>query len=164
MIIIIVAFDENNVIGNNGKIPWNLPGDMKLFKQRTIGNSVIMGRKTWESLPKKPLPDRYNIVITSQVGNYEDLSSVNLSFVDSIHKSIRKANKKLPDKDIFVIGGGEIYSAFLKSGVVDKIIVTRVSGKHTGDSYFPNIGDEWKIISDNKHEDGFAVQEYDRLH
>ena len=64
MFTILVAYDENRVIGNEGRLPWDLPKDLKLFKERTLDNIVIMGRKTWESLPVKPLPKRLNIVVS----------------------------------------------------------------------------------------------------
>lgn len=156
--IILVAYDDNRVIGYKGDIPWYLPEDLKLFKERTTGHPVIMGRKTWDSLPKKPLPNRYNIVITRQPDKYED--SENAVFVDSMAKAIRLANKKMPNREAFVIGGSQVYTAALELGVVDKIIVSKVPGEHEGDSHFPKLGDDWvcKWI-DDEHE-GFSVFEY----
>lgn len=160
MTAIVVAYDDNRVIGYKGEIPWYLPEDLKLFKERTTGHPIIMGRKTWDSLPKKPLPKRHNIVITRQPEEYEEGPDV--SFVDSMAKAIRLANKRIPNREAFIIGGSQVYSVALQLGIVDKVIVSKVPGEHEGDTYFPSLGDDWvcKWIDDSCK--GFVVFEYER--
>lgn len=156
MTAIIVALDDNKVIGNKGDIPWHLPGDLKLFKERTMGHPIIMGRKTWESLPKKPLPGRFNIVITRQKMEHEDVL-----FVDSMAKAIFEANKHSPKLEPYIIGGSEIYYLAFASGAVDRVVITKVPGEHEGDTYFPAIDRSWKCNWTEEHE-GFTVLEYTR--
>lgn len=145
---IIVAFDENMGIGKDDKLLWNLGDDMKHFKNTTNGHTVIMGRKTYESIPKKfrPLPNRVNIVITRNP-DYEDEGAI---VVNSPEKAIEKA-KEFADKVIFITGGGEIYKAFLNQ--VDKIIATKVkTGGHLEhDTYFPELKG-YRILSSEFHQ------------
>ena len=126
---IIAAVSINNVIGNNNKLIWKLSNDLKRFKNLTTNHSVIMGRKTFESLPK-PLPDRDNIVITRDT-NY---SKPNIQVCSSIEDAI---NLTKTDTQPFIIGGGEIYSQTIN--IVDKIELTRVHEEFDGDAYFPEI-------------------------
>ena len=135
MISVIVAYDENRCIGNSSSnnIPWYIPSDLIHFKQVTMGATVIMGRKTWESLDRKALPDRYNIVITRNADLYNKEYS-DIDFVSSINivKNIKNSN-------IFVIGGAEIYKEFLVANLVDRIYITKVNAIYDGDIYFPII-------------------------
>ena len=126
---IIAAVSINNVIGNNNKLIWKLSNDLKRFKNLTTNHSVIMGRKTFESLPN-PLPDRDNIVITRDT-NY---SKPNIQVCSSIEDAI---NLTKTDTQPFIIGGGEIYSQTIN--IVDKIELTRVHEEFDGDAYFPEI-------------------------
>ena len=126
---IIAAVSINNVIGNNNKLIWKLSNDLKRFKNLTTNHSVIMGRKTFESLPN-PLPDRNNIVITRDT-NY---SKPNIQVCSSIEDAI---NLTKTDTQPFIIGGGEIYSQTIN--IVDKIELTRVHEEFDGDAYFPEI-------------------------
>ena len=126
---IIAAVSINNVIGNNNKLIWKLSNDLKRFKNLTTNHSVIMGRKTFETLPK-PLPDRDNIVITRDT-NY---SKPNIQVCSSIEDAI---NLTKTDTQPFIIGGGEIYSQTIN--IVDKIELTRVHKEFDGDAYFPEI-------------------------
>ncbi len=126
---IIAAVSINNVIGNNNKLIWKLSNDLKRFKNLTTNHSVIMGRKTFESLPN-PLPDRDNIVITRDT-NY---SKPNIQVCSSIEDAI---NLTKTDTQPFIIGGGEIYSQTIN--IVDKIELTRVHKEFDGDAYFPEI-------------------------
>lgn len=145
-IITIAAAGENNrVIGCQGKIPWHLPSDLKRFKELTVGNVVIMGRKTLESLPNnsRPLPERINIVL-SQTQKIEDGDkSNNLFFVNSPEEALKKARSF--GKNIFIIGGQSIFELFLP--VSEKIILTLVIGKKfEGDAFFPEINPkEWQL-------------------
>ncbi len=104
-IIGIVAVDRNLAIGKGGTLPWHYPADMKFFKQTTIGNAVVMGSRTWQTL-KKPLPDRMNIVLTSKQNTAAD-SIVTLPDVESV----LTLGKTLTG-DLFVIGGAQVYEAF----------------------------------------------------
>ena len=126
---IIAAVSINNVIGNNNKLIWKLSNDLKRFKNLTTNHSVIMGRKTFESLPN-PLPNRDNIVITRDT-NY---SKPNIQVCSSIEDAI---NLTKTDTQPFIIGGGEIYSQTIN--IVDKIELTRVHKEFDGDAYFPEI-------------------------
>ena len=140
IISFIVAVSENNVIGKDNKLPWTLPTDMKYFKNITWAIPVIMGRKSFESLGK-PLPGRKNIVITRN----KDWKAEGTEVVHSIDQAIISATK-LDVKEIFVIGGAEIFQSALPSA--DRIYLTRVHGKFDGDAFFPEIKqEEWKLVS-----------------
>jgi len=139
MISIIVAKSKNNVIGSNGSIPWNIPKDLKYFKELTEGNTVIMGRKTYESLPKdkKPLPNRINIVITRDI----NFTANGCIVLGSLEEAILKIDNR---KDTFIIGGGEIYKQAIN--FVDKIYITEINDEYEGDTYFPEISDKWNLV------------------
>ena len=139
---IIAAVSTNNVIGNDNKLIWKLSNDLKRFKNLTTNHSVIMGRKTFESLPN-PLPDRDNIVITRDT-NY---SKPNIQVCSSIEDAI---NLTKTDTQPFIIGGGEIYSQTIN--IVDKIELTRVHGEFDGDAYFPEIPlDIFELINEENY-------------
>ena len=139
---IIAAVSINNVIGNNNKLIWKLSNDLKRFRNLTTNHSVIMGRKTFESLPN-PLPDRDNIVITRDT-NY---SKPNIQVCSSIEDAI---NLTKTDTQPFIIGGGEIYSQTIN--IVDKIELTRVHEEFDGDAYFPEIPlDIFELINEENY-------------
>ena len=139
---IIAAVSINNVIGNNNKLIWKLSNDLKRFKNLTTNHSVIMGRKTFESLPN-PLPDRDNIVITRDA-NY---SKPNIQVCSSIEDAI---NLTKTDTQPFIIGGGQIYTQTIN--IVDKIELTRVHEEFDGDAYFPEIPlDIFKLINEENY-------------
>ena len=139
---IIAAVSINNVIGNNNKLIWKLSNDLKRFRNLTTNHSVIMGRKTFETLPN-PLPDRDNIVITRDT-NY---SKPNIQVCSSIEDAI---NLTKTDTQPFIIGGGEIYSQTIN--IVDKIELTRVHKEFDGDAYFPEIPlDIFKLINEENY-------------
>ena len=129
---ILVATSPEGIIGKDNTIPWHYSEDLKRFKRLTVGKNIIMGRKTWESLPIKPLPDRRNIVITrNPIDNVE------------CFKSIKDAVSTC-EGDIWFIGGAGIYEEAM--GLADFIDMTLVPDKITGDNcvYFPEIGQEWE--------------------
>jgi dihydrofolate reductase len=126
---IIAAASTNNVIGFNNKLIWNIPNDLKRFKELTLGHSVIMGRKTFESLPN-PLPKRRNIIITKN----KDYSRNGIEVTSNIEDAIDLCKG---DSQPFIIGGGEIYSQTIE--IVDKIELTRVYKDYQGDAFFPDI-------------------------
>jgi dihydrofolate reductase len=158
MIISIAAMSENRVIGKNGQLPWRIPEDMKHFKDLTMGHPVIMGRKTWESIPEKfrPLPGRTNIVITRQA-DYVVPEDVIVS------SSVESALKIFPSEHIYIIGGAEIYAAAMPH--VDKIEMTYVKQTIEGEglTYFPEMDpSQWKEFKREDH-DGFSFVTYERI-
>lgn len=155
MISAIVAVDENFGIGFNGNLLEHIPDDLKHFKQLTAGNVIIMGRKTWESLPKKPLPNRTNIVVTNKKKGNED----GAKFM-TLEDAKRYAIINRPT-DVFVIGGGQIYKEFLP--ICDRVYATKIFKDHANvDTYFPNIElmDNWKCVeqSEIKQYNGISYQ------
>lgn len=132
VIALIVAVAENGVIGRDGKLPWRIPEDMKWFRERTAGRPLIMGRKTWESFPKRPLPGRTNIVITRDAAYKADDAVV----VTSLASALDVAAGEDPE-EIMVIGGAEIYRAALP--LTRRIYLTSVHGEIEGDTHFPPI-------------------------
>lgn len=144
MISIIVAIAENNEIGRQGDLLCHLPSDLKHFKEVTSGSTVIMGKRTFFSLPKHPLPNRRNIVITDVQGEtFEGAEAVY-----SIDEAIRVADK---DKENFIIGGGMVYRQFMP--LADKLYITHI--RHTwadADTFFPPIEESvWKQITIEHH-------------
>ncbi|MBT5342199.1 dihydrofolate reductase [Candidatus Woesearchaeota archaeon] len=140
MINIIVGMTKNRVIGKDNSLPWHLPEDLKNFKALTENNTVIMGRKTWESIPEKfkPLPNRNNIVISKNM-----LPIDNVDVCKSIEEALEKA--KSYQKEIFIIGGSSIYEQFLP--ITDKMYISYLKNDYAGDTYFPNFNKEnWEII------------------
>jgi dihydrofolate reductase len=129
VIALVVAVAENGVIGNAGKIPWRIADDMKHFKALTWAKPCIMGRKTWDSLPKKPLPGRTNIVVTRDAGFAADGAVV----AHSLDDALAKAQAGHPE-EIAVIGGSEIYRAALPRAT--HVHLTEVHRDFAGDTHF----------------------------
>ena len=157
MIIGIVAVDRNGAIGKGGKLPWHYSADMKFFKQTTTGNACVMGYKTWLTL-KKPLPNRLNIVL-SRTANIEPQPSVVIARdVDSV-----LAMEKELNTDLFVIGGEQVYRAFLTH--VDKWLVTKVPLEVEGaDTFIPvNYLDGFKRTDSISLVDELNVVTYERV-
>jgi dihydrofolate reductase len=138
---ILVAVSPEGIIGKNNSIPWHYSADLKRFKRLTIGNTVIMGRKTWESLPIKPLPNRRNIVITRS-------SIEEIDCFQSIDDALQTC-----EGDVWFIGGAGIYEEAMKKA--DLIDMTLVPDNITGKNciYFPEIGNEWKEEENNRLEE-----------
>jgi dihydrofolate reductase len=140
---LIVAYAQNKVIGNKGKIPWTIKGEQKRFKDLTTGNVVIMGRRSYEEIGK-PLPDRYTIVV-SQTRKYE---ADNCITVDSFAKALEIAG----DRDVYVSGGSGLYAEAID--IVDKMYVTEIEAPIEGDTYFPEF-DKNKFTKEvNQHFEG----------
>nr|AIA17104.1 Dihydrofolate reductase [uncultured bacterium] len=140
-IAIIVAMDQKRGIGNDGKLPWpRIPEDMARFKELTVGHPVIMGRKTYESLPPKyrPLPDRPNIVLTRELG----LSIPRCYTSHSISEALQ-LGELLDSKRICVIGGGEIYKKALP--LADVLYLTNIDADFEADTFFPEFSDQFSI-------------------
>ena len=139
MISAIVAVDENWGIGYNGDLLEHIPEDLKYFKAVTNGGVVVMGRKTWDSLPKKPLPNRFNVVITSQERHFEEMTAF-IPFSEAVSR-LKHSPK---EDDWFIIGGGQIYKELLP--YCDRVYVTKIFKNHNQvDTYFPNLdeSEEW---------------------
>jgi dihydrofolate reductase len=157
----VVAVARNGVIGREGGLPWHISSDLKRFKEITMGKPVIMGRKTWESLPRKPLPGRRNIVITQQRGYVAEGADV--------AESPQAALLMVPDApEVAVIGGGEIYRLFWPQ--VDRLYLTEVDLVVDGDTHFPAVDPaEWREVSREVHPKGerdsasFTLRILDRL-
>lgn len=145
--VLIAAVGRNKELGKNGELLWHIPGDLKRFKDLTTGHPVIMGRKTWESLPEKvrPLPGRANIVITKQSG-YQATGAM---VVNSFEKAVEKASETEGSEEIFVIGGGEIYREALP--YASKLYLTLVDAHAEADTFFPPYENDFECV---KEEDG----------
>ena len=145
MITLVVAAARNGVIGNNGAIPWRLPEDMRRFKALTLGHTVVMGRKTWDSLPPKnrPLPGRRNVVVTRQEG--WSAPGAETAALDQALKD-----------DVFVIGGAELYRAAL--GLAGRIELTEIHRDFDGDAHFVVDRSGWRetLREDHVSADGLA--------
>jgi dihydrofolate reductase len=140
MISIIVAMDENGLIGKNNELPWYLPNDLKYFKTITTGNTILMGRKTFESIGK-PLPNRKNVILTRN----KNYSADNITVINSIEEIDRLEN----NGDLYIIGGAEIFEALLE--ITDKLYITKIYSKFDGDVFFPEIEwDKWEVDSVEK--------------
>ncbi|MBP1630529.1 MAG: dihydrofolate reductase [Bacteroidetes bacterium] len=139
MLNIIVAIDENNAIGNENKLPWHLSEDLKFFKRTTTAMAVVMGRKTWQSLPIKPLPNRINIVMTRNP-DYNLNGVVTMNSVSEVVDFASSGNQT------FVIGGAEVYKTFLP--LADKLYVTKVYKSYPADAYFPAIDPEIWLLEE----------------
>ncbi|MEV0252574.1 dihydrofolate reductase [Nocardia sp. NPDC050712] len=136
-ISLIWAQTPDGVIGADNAIPWRLPEDMANFKATTWGHPVIMGRRTWDSLPAKfrPLEGRRNIVVTRQA----DWAATGAERAGSVEEALARI-----DGDVWVMGGGEIYRATLPSAT--DLLVTEVDTRVDGDAYAPEIGPEWQAV------------------
>src|SRR5580704_10148374 len=144
IVSLLAAASTNNVIGKDNKLLWNLPNDMKFFKNTTWGMPVIMGRKTFDSFNGDALPGRVNFVVSHRQDWMPDNDKVKKT--SSIQEAIDLA-EKTDCRESFIIGGGEIYKEAIKS-IAGKIYLTRVHTIIEGDTYFPVIDEEiWKLIS-----------------
>jgi len=154
MINIIVAASLNNVIGKDNKLLWRQSADLKRFKELTTGKTVVMGRKTYDSIGK-PLPNRRNIVITRQ--------NIEIPGCEVVH-SLEEALKL--DNEIFILGGGEIYQKSII--LAHKIFFTLIETEIEGDAYFPLLGEEWKeeskeeFLKDEKNQFDYQFINYVR--
>ena len=141
---LIVAMARNRVIGRNNKLPWYLPGDLRYFKQATMGKPIIMGRKTWDSIGR-PLPGRMNVVISRTPEWQAPAGTVAAaSLSEALVKAEAQAELEGGD-EVMIIGGGQIYAEALP--MVDRIYITQVHAEVDGDAFFPEVNwDEWEEI------------------
>jgi dihydrofolate reductase len=154
-IVIIAAVAKNRVIGKDNKLLWNIPEDMAHFKALTAGHTVIMGRKTWESLPPRfrPLPGRRNIVITRQ----PDYAAPGAELADSLENAQKLASTATV---AFIIGGEQIYTQAM--ALADRLEITEVDQEPEGDAWFPEIATvDWEQTAKTEGK-GFAFLTYCR--
>lgn len=153
MINIIVAMSKNRVIGNANTLIWHLPEDLKRFKELTTGNTIVMGRKTYESIGR-PLPNRRSIIITRDTNYKVDGCEV----VNSLEEALELSNN-----NCFIIGGGEIYRQALDKA--DRIYLTRINKDFEGDTTFPEIGDWYESDCQEFKNDQFEYSfiQYERF-
>ena len=144
MIILVAAMDQGHVIGFKNKLPWHCKEDLKHFKKLTDGKHIVMGRKTFESLPKM-LPNRHHIVLTRDT----NFSHENVEVFHTIDDLLVSYEGK---EDLYIIGGAEIYNQFMS--ICDKIELTIISGFHEGDTFFPKIPNEhlWQFVYSGGYE------------
>ncbi len=137
-ISIIAALDENKAIGYKNQLLCYLPADLKHFKQLTTGHSIVMGRKTFESLPNGALPNRKNIVLTRN----KEFNCENCTVINSVEELFDLSHEQ---DELFIIGGAQIYELFIDKA--DKLYLTHIRHKFKADTYFPDFDvNEWKVI------------------
>ncbi len=144
---LVAAVSDNDVIGNDGKLPWSLPDDLKHFHDLTVGHPVIMGRKTYESIPEKrrPLPDRLNIVLTRQAMDIPDCTVVH-----SLAEALSFLQSTIQSSEVFVIGGAEVYREAIP--LAQRMYLTRIHALVDGDAFFPDVDwDEWREVAREEH-------------
>ncbi len=165
VISLIAALSRNRVIGRNNDLPWKLPDDMKYFMETTVGKSVIMGRKNYDSLPPKfkPLPKRTNIVVTRQKNFKAPGCLVVHSFFDAVTVA-----RQTGDQEVFNIGGAELFK--LGMNVTNRMYLTEIDAIVEGDVFFPefdrNVWTETSRVrhpADERHAFAFDFVVYDRL-
>ena len=165
IISVIVAADENNAIGKDNAMPWRLPDEWRYFRDTTMGKPVIMGRKTWESLPegRRPLPGRRNIVVTRQ----PSYDAPGADVVPGVDEAVRLAS--LSSDEAFIIGGAQLYGYGLE--IADRLYLTRVYTEIDGaDAFFPQVDfldwretDRIEHPADEKHPFAFTQMVFERL-
>lgn len=146
----VVAMDQGRVIGYQGKLPWHVPEDLAHFKHLTSGNAVVMGRKTWDSLPAKfkPLPGRLNVVVSRKAKELQLPDGVLRA--ESPEGALRVAREVVGSRTIWVIGGSELYAALLP--YCHEVHVTSIPGSHRGDAWFPAFEETYEHTSETKGE------------
>lgn len=147
----ITAMSENRVIGTQNKLPWSIPEDLKFFREKTKGHIMIMGRKTFDSIGAKPLPQRFHIVITRQ-----DLQSTHplVKYVKTLDEAIEFAKTLTPQwgDEVFIAGGGEIYKQSMDR--TDKIYLTVIYQNFEGDTYYPEVpAERFKLVEKSDRTD-----------
>lgn len=161
MISYLVAMDRNRVIGKDNDLPWSLPADLAYFKKKTTGHTIVMGRKTYESIGR-PLPNRKNVILTRD----KNYSVANCTVIHSIEEALSLMRQE--NDEYFVIGGSDLFIQFLP--YVERMYITLLDEEFEGDTFFPNVDmSEWKLISkekgkkdENNHYD-YEFLVYDKL-
>lgn len=159
MIKIIAAMTPSRVIGNRGKLPWArkaVPGEMAWFREATIGQTVVMGRKTWDSFPDafKPLPNRDNIVVSKSLG---DNSLHGATVAHTLQQAFDMA---LVEKDVWIIGGAKVYEEALSFS--DELYLTFLDKEFEGDTYFPEFENQFTYVEDVRKGEVWTVKKFVR--
>lgn len=164
-LVIVVAVGKNGLIGSEGDLPWRIPSDLKRFKAVTLGKPVIMGRKTWDSLPRKPLPGRTNIVVSRSLQSAQ--GALIAHDLDAAMKAGVEAAKADGAQEICLIGGAQLYAAFLDR--TDRIYLTEVDLAPNGDARFAALDEtDWiethseRVAPQAGDEAGFTLRVLDR--
>lgn len=151
---------ENRVIGRDGDVPWYLPADLRFFKRLTLGHTVVMGRRTFDSIGRRPLIGRRNIVVTRQ-------PRFGASGVEVAHSLPQALELAEGEQDVFIAGGADIYRIALP--IADRLYLTVVHAEVDGDVRFPEFDTaDWELVSetrfeaDERHEHAFSFRRYDR--
>ena len=151
---IIVAICENNGIGYNNSLPWNIKEDLKIFSKLTRGNNnnaIIMGRNTFESLPNNFLPKRDNLILSSSIIIDEKRENNIIKTFDNIDSIIEFCNSK-NYQEVWIIGGQLIYESFLRKNIVNKLFITKINKKYLCDKFFYYNEKDWKLAANEKLE------------
>lgn len=163
MISFVVAMDRNRLIGAGDGLPWRLPDEIRRFKKITMGHPVLIGRKTYESIPDKfrPLKGRTNIVLTSQ----KDYEVPGCVVVHNMHDALNAVGT---DQEVMVIGGARVFEELMP--LVDRLYLTEIDGEYAGDVYFPELDlSEWEEVArerhprDERHDSPFTFLILDRI-
>ncbi|MBI2613230.1 MAG: dihydrofolate reductase [Candidatus Levybacteria bacterium] len=162
---IIAAIGQNRELGKNNKLIWHIKEDLQRFKSLTKGHPIIMGRKTWDSLPFKPLPSRTNIIITRdetfaphenhhKFSNCKSCEGLGLAVVYSLVQAVELAKNSPGSENVFIIGGGQIYKEAIEKGLADKLYLTLVDRTFDADTFFPDYSQFKKIVFEEEHDSG----------
>jgi dihydrofolate reductase len=163
IISFVVAMDRKQLIGKGDGLPWRLPDEIRRFKEITMGHPVLMGRKTYETIPQKfrPLPGRTNIVLTRQA----DYDAPGCVLVHSIEEALTAVS---PDQELMVIGGSLLFNALMP--IVDRLYLTEIDAEYEGDVYFPDLDrSQWREVArevhprDDRHDAPFVFLILDRV-
>ena len=171
MITLIAAMDDEHLIGRGSELPWSLPADLRFFRKVTMGNAVVMGRKTWELVKqhtgKEFLDGRVNFVVTRSPEKWKtDTAGVadpicGPFFGSSLTGAVEDVRQKFSEfaTEIFIGGGREIYIQALRDKLIDRMFITHVCGKHEGDVFFPEFEGDWvgRVLKDTRE---YQILEY----
>ncbi len=155
MVVMIAAMAANRVIGREGKIPWDLPEDRERFRDLTMGHILVMGRRTWEEIGH-PLPGRITYLVSSTLHVQQE----NVFTVSSLTEAVRQAAAAYPDKTIFLSGGASLYQEGM--GLAERIYLTVLDREVEGDTCFPPIGEEYRLVEREKGA-GLEFRCYERI-
>jgi len=160
MITLIAGIDRNDVIGNNGKLPWKIQEDMNFFKTVTTNNIVVMGRKTYISIGS-PLKNRVNVILSSSiVENFDKSRTIDSYLNDVIVVNSFDDLKMFSGRNVFIIGGRSIYRQAFELGLADKLLISKIDEEFEGNEHLPEIPEEYRVTQTFKISDKVTVWEY----
>ena len=161
-VTLLTGWDDYRLIGKGSGLPWHIPEDLKAFKRRTKGQIIIMGLKTYNGLPKKPLPDRTTVVVmTPEEFKEFGIPPANVSVSFGVKEAVVWARQiaQVEMKEVFICGGRSIYQQALEQDLVDRMIVSIIPGKYEGDVYFPEFPGVWNRYVIEEYDD-FIIEEW----